>query len=210
MDLRRAFACLLVALALATGCRSSTDSAARAPTVPPTEPTTAAAPTTTSTVPASTVPATTAPSTTVPGTQRCSSSSLALSAGDGRAALGHALYLFGLRNTSSQPCRLDGYPAVALLDPRGAELVRAKPGSGYILPDRPPSPVPLAPGGTAWFGLEASTLCEGDAIPTASPRLTVTPPGGTGTLSAEVTIDVCPGDTVLVSPVRARDTEVTR
>ena len=205
MDSWRLLACLFVALAIA-GCRSSSDSAERAPTIPATETPTTVAPTTTSAVPLTTAAAT----TTEPGTPRCTPSSLALSPAEGRVALGHALYLFRLRNTSSQPCRLDGHPAVALLDAGGRVLARAMPGPGYILPDRPPTPVPLAPGGTGWFGVESTTLCEGDATPTPSPRLTVAPPGETGSLSAEVTIDVCPGGTVLVSPVRARETEVTR
>ena len=197
-----ALACVFVALAVG-GCRSSSDRADRASTVPPAEPTTASVATTTSTV-----PPTTAPSTTQAETQECPSSSLALAPVEGRAALGHALYMFQLRNTSSQPCRLDGHPAVALLDAGGRVLARAKPGAGYILPDRPPGPVALAPGGSGWFGLESSTFCEGDATPTPSSRLTVTPPGGSGTVSTEVTIDVCPDDTVLVSPVRPRDSEV--
>ncbi|HEV3401357.1 MAG TPA: DUF4232 domain-containing protein [Acidimicrobiales bacterium] len=200
---RRHPAVALVALTLLVGgCSSSDDAPGTA------APTSSAAPSTTVVATTSTVPATTAPATTQPGSQRCSSSSLALSSAEGRAALGHALYMFRLRNTSGQPCRLEGHPDVALLDEGGRVLVRAKPGAGYILPDRPPRPVPLAAGATGWFGLEASTLCDGDATPTPSARVTVTPPGEGGALSTAVTIDVCPEDAVLVSPVRARDGEV--
>lgn len=200
----RAGACLLLILSL-VACSSSGDSAGRAlPTTPPAPSTTAAVTTT------STAPVTTAPATTQPGTAPCPSSSLALSSAEGRAALGHALYLFGLRNTSSQLCRLEGHPTVALLDAQGRVLARARPGAGYILPDRPPRSVSLAPGATGWFGLEATTLCEGDATPVPSSRMSVSPPGQTGTLSAEVTIDICPDAAVLISPVRAAETDVTR
>ncbi|HEX2024528.1 MAG TPA: DUF4232 domain-containing protein [Acidimicrobiales bacterium] len=202
--MKRHPAVALVALTLVVGgCSSSDDAPDTAAATSSAAPSTTVAATTTSTV-----PATTAPSTTQPGSQRCSSSSLALSSAEGRAALGHALYMFRLRNTSGQPCRLEGHPDVALLDGGGRVLVRAKPGAGYILPDRPPRPVPLAAGASAWFGLEASTLCDGDATPTPSVRMAVTPPGDGGALSAAVTIDVCPEDAVLVSPVRARDSEV--
>jgi hypothetical protein len=58
--------------------------------------------------------------------------------------------------------------------------------------------------------VEATTLCDGDATPTPSARISVTPPGDPGTVSAAVTIDVCPNGNVLVSPVRATDAEVSR
>jgi hypothetical protein len=185
-----------------TACSSGESAGRSAPTIPPAPSTTAAVTTT------STVPATTAPSTTRPGAPGCPSSSLALSSAEGRSALGHALYLFALRNTSSRTCRLEGHPTVALLDGAGRVLVQAKAGAGHILPDRPPRPIPLSPGASGWFGLEASTLCEGDVAPTPSARMTVSPPGDSGALSTAVTIDVCPDDTVLVSPIRARDSEV--
>ena len=197
----RAAASLLLAVALAA-CSSSDDSGRAAPTVPPAPSTTVVVTTT------STVPPTTAPTTTTPATPRCSAAGLSLSSAEGRAALGRALYLFRLRNTSSQPCRLEGHPDVALVDGGGGVLARAKPGAGYILPDRPPRPVSLAPGSSGWFGLEASTLCDGDTVPTPAARVTVSPPGEAGTLSTPVTIDVCPDGPVLVSPVRAREGEV--
>lgn len=193
---------LVLGLTLAA-CSSSNGSAERAATTTPSAPSTIVATTTTSTV-----APTTAPSTTLPGSQSCPSSALALAPAENKVALGHALYLFRLRNTSSQACRLEGHPAVALLDAQGRVLGRAKPGAGHILPNRPPRPVSLRPGASGSFGVEATTLCEGDATPTPSARISVTPPGDGGTLSAAATIDVCPNGAVLVSPVRATDREV--
>ena len=186
-------------------CTSSSDSGGAAST------TAAAAVSSTSPdTTAATVPPTSAPPTTRPGPQPCSPSSLALASGEGRSALGHALHVFRLRNTSQQACRLAGYPAVTLLDGQGRVLAEAKPGAGSILPDRPPADVSLAPGAAGYFGVESSTLCDGDAAPTPSARVSVTPPQGTGALSAAVTIDVCPEDSVLVSPVRARESDIAR
>jgi hypothetical protein len=57
-----------------------------------------------------------------------------------------------LRNVSSTTCSLRGYPGVELLDATGHPLSPApRRGSSYIVQDKGPQTVVLAPGATAWF-----------------------------------------------------------
>ena len=206
---RRAVAVLAVVAALGA-CSSSEDATGQAATASAPVVTSTTPATTTSTVPPDTSPTTTP--TTRPGAAPCTSPGLALASGEGRAALGRALHVFTLRNTSGQPCRMTGSPGVALLDGQGRVVAEARPGSGYILSDRPAKDVSLAAGASAWFGVETSTLCAGDAPPTPSPRVRVAPPGdqAAAPLVVAVTIDVCADQAVIVSPVRASERELAQ
>ena len=142
------------------------------------------------------------------GGDRCAPSTLALSSREGLGALGHALYILQLRNTSSQACRLSGYPAVSLLDPTGRVLAEARAEPGYILPDRPPAAVSLAVGGSAFFGVESYNVCNVPAEPVVATGIRVTPPETTGTLVLVVEMNVCPGMPVRVSPVRPTERDI--
>jgi len=148
------------------------------------------------------------PTTTAGAAQPCPSGSLALMSREGLSALGHALYVLQLRNTSSQPCRLSGYPAVSLVAATGRVLAEARPGEGFILPDRPPAAVSVPAGGSAYFGVESSTICDGNAEPAVSDSVRVTPPGATGPLAVGARINVCPNRPVRVSPVRASERDI--
>jgi Domain of unknown function (DUF4232) len=205
--LRRAVAVASAVFVLAA-CSSSDDAAG--PSATASEPVATSTAVTTSLPPDT---STTSPtSTTRPGGEPCATASLALASGEGRAAVGHALHVFTLRNTSRQPCRMTGFPAVALLDGQGRVVVEARRGGGYILTDKPPKDVSLAPGASAWFGVESSTLCADDAPPTPTERVRVAPPGesGTGALVVAAMIDVCADQAVLVSPVRATERELAQ
>jgi hypothetical protein len=166
----------------------------------------------------STVPSTVAPpssSTAVPSTAaavaRCTTGDLSVRANGGSAATGHALAVFELRNTSSKPCRMVGYPGVRVLDGSGATLTDAQRTAGFILGDVPPAAVTVAAGQVAYFGVESTNVCQGDLNPTPSASLRVTPPDETAALTVAATVNVCRGaQSVLVSPVRATTAEITR
>lgn len=158
---------------------------------------------------AATVPATVTSTPAGPGP--CLSSALALEVGEGRAALGRGLSVFELRNTSGSSCRLSGYPTVVVVDAAGQAMAEARAEPGYLLAGRGPTPVLLAPGAAAYFGVETDTVCNQGARPAASDGVRVSPPGEPGApLAAEITIGLCPGRAVLVSPVRASEDEITR
>ena len=190
----------LVVLVVLTACAHGEE--ATISSLPTTVAVSTTAPTTTTTTPG---PATTA------GPDPCTSAALSIEAGEGRSALGHGLYVYELRNTSATACRLSGYPAVVVVDAQGRVLAEAQRGPGHLLPDRPPAPVVVARGASAYVGLESPTVCSEGARPTASAAVRVTPPGTTGPpLTADARIAVCPGQAVLVSPVRGTEADLTR
>ena len=201
---RLSLAAALVLLVLA-GCSRSGGSHAASPAT-----TTTIGPTsTTAPAPSSSASTTVARTTTTLG--RCATSALALRPNSGSAATGHALAVFELRNTSSAPCRLTGYPGVRLLDAGGATLADAQRTAGFILGDAPAATVTVAAGQAAYFGVESANVCQGGGNPVPSATLRVTPPDETASLTVPATINVCPGGTsVLVSPVRATIAEIPR
>jgi hypothetical protein len=153
------------------------------------------------------VTSTAAPSTT--GIGRCTTSGLALRANGGSAATGHALAVFELRNTSSKPCRILGYPGVRVLDASGATLTDAQRAPGFILDDRPPAAVTVSAGQVAYFGVESANVCQGGGDPKPAASLRVTPPDETAALTVAATVNVCPGTpSVLVSPVRSSASDI--
>jgi len=95
----------------------------------------------------------------------CTTTQLHISTGKVGAATGHSGFPLLFNNTSSEECRLSGYPGVALLDSDGRQVIEAqREPSGFIggLPGYSGGPFPaigLASGGTA------SALVEGDDVP---------------------------------------------
>ncbi|HEX2192834.1 MAG TPA: DUF4232 domain-containing protein [Acidimicrobiales bacterium] len=152
------------------------------------------------------------PSTTtaaaVSGPERCGASTLQVGYLEGRAALGHALAVFSVRNTSARPCQLTGYPGAELVDASGRVLARAERRPGSILAEGGPRPVTVAAGGAAYFGLESLNVCpDGDPV-AESDRVRVTLPDETTAVAVKATVAVCASPEILVSPVRASPDEL--
>ena len=85
---------------------------------------------------------------------------------------------FALRNSSTSPCPMDGYPSAQLLDASGTELpTHVVSGGNYQFTNFAPAPVLLAPGATAYFNLAYSDVPTGGetTCPTAA-QIEVTPP----------------------------------
>lgn len=129
------------------------------------------------------------------------------------AALGHAGVLFTLRNTSADPCQLDGFPHLQLLGAGGRTLpttvvpVRA---SAYLFRGEAPRPVTLRPGvAAASFDLQYGNAPAGAAA--TQPPATACPaaisvrvilPGSAGQPVVRVRMAPCGGQ-VMVSAVVA-------
>jgi Protein of unknown function (DUF4232) len=115
--------------------------------------------------------------------------------------------LFRLTNVSSRPCTLEGYPRIVLLDANGAPIpFRYHDGGDQMVTSRPPSPVELAPGGSAYL-LINQTACVTGGVSVAS-SIRITPPGSDRGLTVSLRrypiIESCgPGTVVDVSPVEA-------
>ena len=87
-------------------------------------------------------------------------------------------------------------------------LAEAQPGAGYLLVDRPAAEVVVAPGSTAYVGVESNNVCAGGGDPSTSSTVKLTPPGTSGALTLAAEMDVCAGLPVRVSPVRATEREI--
>jgi hypothetical protein len=189
-----------LAAALAA-CSGSSDDAT--PSIPSSTPVPSSAAPTSSTAPASTT-TTAAPG----GPEPCRGPGVEVAFLDSRAAAGHSLAVFVVRNPTTRPCRLRGVPGVEVLDAAGRVLATAGRGAGSILSGSPPAPVTLAPRGTAYFGVESESVCPDDASPTESDRVRVVLPDDTSPAEVAATITVCPRPELLVSPVRATQAEL--
>jgi len=157
------------------------------------------------------VPATTvavAPTTRAPaGADRCHTAGLSLQTADGEGSTGHFISFYELRNTTSERCRLVGSPAVAVLDGQGGVLAEARKAAGFTIKITQASTVNVAPGQSAWFAVEWTNLCD---APRESNRIRVTPPGERQALSVDTLLRVCGPGSILVSPITADKSEITR
>lgn len=196
-----------VVLGLMVSCTRSSHRAAPVTTsaVSSTTGSTAAPPSSSATTTATTT--TTAPAL---GPDRCQTSTVRLGLVDTRAAAGHGLAIFEVRNTSARPCRASGYPEVELLDASGQVLAQGQPRPGSIVGGNPPSPVTIAAGAVAYFGVESETICPEDQPPTVSERARVTLPDDPAPAMVVATISVCPQPHIVVSPLRRSQAEITR
>jgi hypothetical protein len=120
-----------------------------------------------------------------------------------------------LKNTSSAPCHLDGYPHVELADETGKPIpFRYRNGGDQMITSRSPTVVTLAPGQTAYLMINKYRCDMGDKTPSRVVR--VTPPGDATALRMPVgdrpDLAYCgpgdPGSVVDVSPVEATAKEV--
>ena len=199
--MRRAVPVAVVAVTLLLSCSgSSGDSAPSIPTSPPVPSSEA---TTSSSAPQSA--ATTAAQA---GPEACRAPDVEIAFLDSRAAAGHSLAVFVVRNPTTRACRLTGHPGVEALDSSGRVLATAGRGAGSILSASPPGPVVVAPRGTAYFAVESESVCPDDAPPSDSERVRVVLPDDASPAEVAATISVCPGPELLVSPVRATQSEL--
>lgn len=128
---------------------------------------------------------------------------------ESRTAAGRSLAVFEVRNSGARPCRLAGHPRVEVLDRSGRALATAQRRAGTILGASPPAPVTIAPRGAAYFGVESETVCADDLPPVESDRMRVVLPEDTAPAEVAATVTVCPQPEILVSPVRAAQSELT-
>ena len=103
---------------------------------------------------------------------------------------------FGLTNASPNPCRLQGYPKVEIVDRGGHRMKPRYEGGGYIASDPGPAVVTLAPQETGWFALSwvfvnTQGSHEGCLDPTV---ISVVPPGVSRGLRLPVHLrtSICP------------------
>ncbi len=159
----------------------------------------------------STSPASAATTTQTATGHACAGSQLAVSYAGTDGATGHLELTLALRNISSSPCAVRGYPVTRLLDGTGHVLpMRVSRGGGFFPDTRPaPRPVTLAPGASAHFGISFVTNNEYARSHVCRTALTVmsAPPGAGAhwqrvSLLHRPRIEPC-GDQVVVSPVHA-------
>jgi hypothetical protein len=142
-----------------------------------------------------------------PTASQCEFGQLTVTASSGGAATGHIADLLLVKNTSTSPCHLSGYPGVAGLNGSGKQEVQANRTlngfmGGVLSGSRMPIVI-LAPGATASSVLEGTDMPVGGAstCPTY-PELLVTPPNTRQSVKVAVGIEGC--SPISVHPVVAR------
>jgi Protein of unknown function (DUF4232) len=112
--------------------------------------------------------------------------------------------IVGLRNDSTTPCMLDGYPTLSFSDSSGqpvaASIQQATSAATYKM--QPTQEIPLASGDTAYFVVDYSTASNpGDACNSPG-EWSVSPPGSTGSLRSSGGPLTC--GVIYVSPMQAQ------
>ncbi len=190
------------ALALLAACSGSSDDSARPLS------TSAPVPSSEATTTSSSAPEPTTTTLARAGPEGCRGSTVQITFLESRAAAGHSLAVFEVRNPTTRPCRLAGHPAVEVLDPSGRVLATARRGPGAILGPSPPTEVTVAPRSAAYFALESESVCPDDSPAADSDRVRVVLPGDTAPTEVAAAMTVCPRPEILVSPVRASPDEL--
>ena len=137
-----------------------------------------------------------------PRVRSCLREDLRINEGETDAAMGGVRvtpYIF--TNISSSACTLDGYPALELLNQRGAVIRRATKQKS----DEPNAAAPLEPGKTAWFNLNYNSGGAGHMgkpCPTY-PKLKIVAPGTTRAFVLRSDVQSCPRTDLEVSSVRS-------
>lgn len=190
-----------LAVGVLSSCSGSSDDSA--PRIATSVPVPSSEATTSSSAPAS--PTTTA---AAGGPETCPGPAVEISFLDSRAAAGHSLAVFVVRNPTTRPCRLTGHPGVELLDSAGRVLATARRGAGSILSGSPPTPVTIAPRAAAYFAVESESVCPDDSPAADSERVRVVLPGDASPVEIPATVTVCPRPEILVSPIRAAQADL--
>jgi Protein of unknown function (DUF4232) len=155
-----------------------------------------------------------ATTTSGPGGSLCAARDLVTTLSGSEGAAGTFELTFALRNTSTAPCPMEGYPGAQLVDASGTELpTHVVSGGNLAFTSFAPSPVTLAAGATAYFNLAYSDVPTGTetTCPTAA-QIEVTPPHAVDHDTVAVHITVCAAGTLTVSPVfssTSSETETT-
>jgi hypothetical protein len=143
------------------------------------------------------------PSTT-PRTPHCTFAQRAVSA-TGNSGAGHIGVVLRFKNTGAQTCKLVGYPGVAGLDAHGTQVIQAtRTLNGYLggIPTgQLPPVVTLTTGQSASAMVEGSDVTQGNARCESSPKLLVTPPNTTRSVTIDMSMPGCA--VVQVHPVVA-------
>lgn len=147
-------------------------------------------------------------STAGPLAPACRSRQLRLSAEGGDAGAGNRVAVLSAQNVGAQPCSLDGYPTVTLLDGQGRSLteIRAEQQPGnYFGGATGPTPVTIAPQAKAYFDIAWSVVPNEaigeQACPDAA-TVRVAVPGDPSVVTLEQAFAPC-GERIRVRPFRA-------
>lgn len=138
----------------------------------------------------------------------CRSRQLRLSAEGGDAGAGNRVAVLAAHNVGAQPCSLNGYPTVTLLDGEGRSLteIRAEQQPGnYFGGATEPTPVTIAPQAKAYFDIAWSVVPNEaigeQACPDAA-TVRVAVPGDPSVVTLEQAFAPC-GERIRVRPFRA-------
>nr|WP_240948141.1 DUF4232 domain-containing protein [Planosporangium mesophilum] len=119
----------------------------------------------------------------------------------GGVAAGSVYLDLGLTNRASHPCRIYGFPGMALVDSSGKWLP-----TKVSRDQAEPTLITLAPGQTAWATIHyAHVPADDEAFPCqpAAVGLVVTPPDETTQLTVKASVDdVCQHGQIATSPMR--------
>lgn len=108
---------------------------------------------------------------------RCSNTQLFIRPFTGGAAVGHHEVIYRIHNLAGNPCSLDGYPGVELLDRHFHSLpTHVTRNSGYIISGVPVRTVVLDRRHDAYFGLEDQDIPTGNEPCPDAPYILITPP----------------------------------
>ncbi|WGM48850.1 hypothetical protein KOAAANKH_03758 [Brevundimonas sp. NIBR10] len=147
-------------------------------------------------------------SETGPRASACRSRQLRLSAEGGDAGAGNRVAVLAAQNVGAQPCSLDGYPTVTLLDGQGRSLteIRAEQQPGnYFGGATEPTPVTLAPQAKAYFDIAWSVVPNeaiGERACPDAATVRVAAPGDTSVVTLAQAFAPC-GGRIRVRPFRA-------
>lgn len=162
---------------------------------------------TTSTTGATTTSTTGGATTTIAGAVPCSH--ISASPGQSSGAAGTITGVITVTNTGPSPCRVNGYPTMALYSGSGAPLTvtMANGLTVSLTPpaNAPPSTVTVATSSTAQFAYQFSDVPVGNetSCPTSESASVTMPGATTGSASFALAIDPCNNGTIHVSPVYA-------
>jgi hypothetical protein len=126
------------------------------------------------------------------------------SEGQSNGAAGHIGYAIVLTNAGAQSCTLDGYPTVQLVASSGnLSTTQSNGNDGVTTVSTTPELVTITAGGAASFVLQYEDVPTGTQSCPYANQLQIQLPGGGGTVTASLPIQIDPcGGSIYISPVR--------
>jgi len=140
---------------------------------------------------------------TAAGIVRCATTGLAGSVVGSSGAAGTIETTVALKNTSSAPCLLGGFPGLQMLSSSGSSLPTTVVRTGnYAFTAMPATTVTIGPGQPAYVNIGYSDVPVGNetSCPTSA-SVQVTPPNAVDHLVISAALAPCGGGTLVVSPV---------